>query len=578
MPCRARLCGFGILLAGYLLYAVRADAFSVTVDAPTAVKPLLMQHVYLFREQQLPERRADRFGMMRRTRLQINDLLATEGYFTPEVTFDRSEEVWHVTVTPGPRTTISEVDITFDGEIAGQGDEEIVRAANLKKNWKLKKDMPFRQKDWDNAKATLLDEVSGYRYAAARIVRSRAEIDSEAATARLSILIDSGPTFYLGPLNVTGRKDLPESFVFNYSHLKVGEVYDRDELFTFQRNLQNTPQLGSVIVDIERDPALAAAVPVDVQIVEALPKRVNFGVGVSSDTGYRVQGGYRNVNLMKKAWEWSSAVRMEQKRQSAFSDLFFERDKDGYQNSIGALIEQSDIEDLDQRIYAIGAARSSTRGNIDSKLTLRLQHEILEPKGGERTSTNALTLNWKWTQHAVDNLFDPRNGYVVETQIGGGTDIGIGSQNFVRVLGRFIYYMPVGQRDNLILRAEAGKTFAPSRDGIPQDFLFRVGGSQSVRGYSYNSLGVKDGKATVGGRYMGIVSAEYVHWFEDSDFGMAFFVDSGDAADTRSDFLWHTGVGSGVRWRSPAGPLAVDLAWGNRSRQVKLHFGLGIAF
>jgi translocation and assembly module TamA len=137
--------------------------------------------------------------------------------------------------------------------------------------------------------------------------------------------------------------------------------------------------------------------------------------------------------------------------------------------------------------------------------------------------------------------------------------------------------MAVDERDVVIMRGELGITAAESREGVPQDFLFRAGGSQSVRGYAYQSLGVEEGDATVGGRYLGTASAEYVHWFQ-PQWGAAVFVDTGDAADSRGEFELRTGYGAGARWRSPAGPLAVDLAWGHDERRLRLHFGVGIAF
>jgi outer membrane translocation and assembly module TamA len=62
------------------------------------------------------------------------------------------------------------------------------------------------------------------------------------------------------------------------------------------------------------------------------------------------------------------------------------------------------------------------------------------------------------------------------------------------------------------LEHEAGIVWAPARDGIPEDFLFRAGGTRSVRGYAYRSLGVRDGEAVVGGRYLATGTVEYVRW------------------------------------------------------------------
>jgi translocation and assembly module TamA len=127
------------------------------------------------------------------------------------------------------------------------------------------------------------------------------------------------------------------------------------------------------------------------------------------------------------------------------------------------------------------------------------------------------------------------------------------------------------------LRGEAGWTLADSRFGIPQDYLFRTGGTGSVRGYDYLSLGVPEGSAIVGGRYMATASVEYTHWFS-HDWGAAAFVDAGDAVDSLADVRLAVGYGFGARWRSPAGPIAIDLAYGERTGNFNLHFSLAIPF
>ena len=138
-------------------------------------------------------------------------------------------------------------------------------------------------------------------------------------------------------------------------------------------------------------------------------------------------------------------------------------------------------------------------------------------------------------------------------------------------------WWPIGERDTLSLRGEAGYTAATSRFGIPQDYLFRTGGGQTVRGYAYQSLGVREGDAVVGGRALLTGSIEYTHWL-DGPWGAALFVDSGDAADLWRDLKPATGIGAGARWKSPVGPLAFDLARGNRDGRWHPHFALMVAF
>ena len=132
-------------------------------------------------------------------------------------------------------------------------------------------------------------------------------------------------------------------------------------------------------------------------------------------------------------------------------------------------------------------------------------------------------------------------------------------------------YLPVSLRDQVILRSEPGNNWVDDPNKVPNEYLFRTGGVGSVRGYSYQSLGVRQGTATVGSRSLLVGSAEYVRWLNPA-WGGAAFCDIGDAADDLRDVRLARGCGVGARWKTPAGPLAVDLAYGERDKQWRLHF------
>jgi translocation and assembly module TamA len=117
---------------------------------------------------------------------------------------------------------------------------------------------------------------------------------------------------------------------------------------------------------------------------------------------------------------------------------------------------------------------------------------------------------------------------------------------------------------------------ASTREGIPSTFLFRTGGDQTVRGYAFESLGVRRGDAVLGGRYLAIGSVEYTHWFSPV-WGLAAFVDGGNAWDT-GNFEPVFGVGTGVRFRTPIGPVRADVAYGEDVESWRLHFSVGFVF
>jgi translocation and assembly module TamA len=150
-------------------------------------------------------------------------------------------------------------------------------------------------------------------------------------------------------------------------------------------------------------------------------------------------------------------------------------------------------------------------------------------------------------------------------------------EKFIRAYARGIYYRPLGESGSLILRSELGAVFSKEKDGVPSSFLFRAGGDQSVRGYGYQQLGVREGDAIVGGRYLLTASAEYQYWFR-PPWGVAVFYDAGNAGDKFGDLHPKSGYGIGARWRSPVGPINVDVAYGHAVRKARLHFSLGFTF
>ncbi|MDR1855020.1 MAG: BamA/TamA family outer membrane protein [Azoarcus sp.] len=574
--------GLLALALATLAVVARAGEVKVALEAPDEVAPLLKQHVRLLNmaPDSFPDAAPDRAALVRRARAEISDLLATEGYFSPTVRIDRDDATrWKLIVTPGERVTVTAVDISFVGDIATDAGQE-ARRDGLRAGWKLPLKAPFRQADWDDAKNALLDALRGERYPAAKLTTTRADIDSDAAAARLTVAIDSGPAFRLGKLEVSGLETLPVDFVARFNTLNEGDYYKRGDLLKFQEALQGAPQFSVVVVSVDPDPAQAAAAPVRVTVREAQPQRLGFGLGASSNTGYRIETSYRHVNLFSRGWELSSGLRLEQRRQSLYTDLFLPPQHDArIRDSVGVGFERSDLEGLKIHTEAIGVARAHRHDNIESQLTARVQHETIEPDGAERSSYDTLTLNWVWIQRAVDEVLDPRNGYVLEVQLGGGIGLSSQAKNFGRVYGRYQHYFAFGAANAnvLSLRAEGGITIAETRAGIPQDFLFRAGGTQSVRGFAYRSLGVEEGSAIVGGRYLVTGSVEYVRWVKPT-MGLALFVDSGNANDDRELFTYKTGFGLGGRWMSPAGPLAVDIAWGRHERRPRLHFGVAVAF
>ena len=98
-----------------------------------------------------------------------------------------------------------------------------------------------------------------------------------------------------------------------------------------------------------------------------------------------------------------------------------------------------------------------------------------------------------------------------------------------------------------------------------------------MRGYEFESLGIQQGDAIVGGRRLAVGSMEYTHWIGEN-WGAAAFVDIGNAWDEGLSFDPALGYGVGGRFRTPIGPIRADLAYGEKTGQFRIHFSVGYTF
>lgn len=579
---RLSLCLAASALAFVLLCAAAlaqaGEPVRARLDAPAELRPLLAEHLAALRQAFDPADESDRLRLLRLARREAAELLATEGYFAPTVELQVDEPAApSLRVTPGRRALVSALNIEFRGDISAPGTARAARVQALRDGWALTPGRPFRQQDWDAAKQRVLQELLATDYAAATLVDSLAEVDPEQASVALRLVFDSGPAFTLGEIEVLGLEHYDRALIDRYRAFSPGEPYSQERLLALQSALQGTPYFASVLVDIERDPQRAQRAKVSVRVREARSKRLGAGIGFSSNTRFRVEATYSDANLFDRAWLLSGGARLESLRQSAYAEIHFPPTQKDYRDSIGTLVEASDIQNLKTDRYAVGAKRNRTRGRIETELALQAQRETTEPANAPPEEKRALTLNWSWTYRDVDNPLDPTSGYVLNLQIGGATKLLVSDQNFLRGYVRFQRFFSLSEKDLLTLRGEAGLTLSPDRERVPEDFLFRTGGAQSVRGYTYQSLGEQQGDAIVGGRRLLVGSIEYTRWITPK-WGGALFYDAGNAIDTTSDWSLASGYGVGLRWRSPVGPLALDLAWSQRDGTLRPAFSVAIAF
>ena len=573
----------GLPASALPLFALAADAplrYKVDIEAPRELAQGLSEGLRVVRWEQEPNMSALLLDKLIEESLdQVREAAGAEGYFSPRVTseIDRSPDPWLVKIRlePGTPTRVTNIDIRFTGPAAEDPDAGPL-ARRIRQDWRLRAGQVFRQADWDAAKTQALRELSGWRYAAAQIAASRAEIDPATASAKLTVELASGPAFRFGELRVSGLKRYDGAVVTNMSPVHRGELYERDKLDSYQRVLLFSGYFVSAQIGIDTDPARAADAPVTVSVIESNNQSVEAGVGYGTDTGARVNLRYTNHDIFGTTWRQTTQLRYDAKIQDLRFDFDSPPRSDASWNNVFARTQQNNIQNVLTREYSAGFAHNWGFERTPSAAIVSAHHEEQDVPGQETETRHALYFGYRRTLRQTDNPVAPRSGYMGMLEAG-GSPAGLASRNFWRIAGNASMFVPLGRRDDLILRGEMGQVHAGSREGIPSSFLFRTGGDTSVRGYAYQSLGVPVLQAVLGARYMALLSAEVVHWVTE-DWGLAAFLDAGDAWDPQHAFKAAKGYGGGARFRTPIGPIRIDLAYGERNHEYRLHFSVGYTF
>jgi translocation and assembly module TamA len=557
-------------------------SYEVELQAPQAYRLILESNLDLMRWRDNPRVDAEQLRrLIGRAEANVRTIMETLGHYAPQVSVSLDETGVtprvKIGVAPGKPVEVGRVHLEFRGAISQSLDTEEPRVDTLRENWSLQTGEVFRHAAWEDAKRSTLRSLVARRYPRARIVSSRATVDPAAREAALELVIDSGPVYRFGALSIEGLTRYPASIIENLNPVKPGNVYSQEALFSLQSVLQDTGYFDSVTVEVDTANAAPDRLPVKVTVIEKKTRRLGFGIGVSTDTGVRGQVEYEDSNFFGGGQRLTLGLKAHAKEQKATASLAFPVRADGTRDSIATEYAQTDIQGERTEKFGLGLRRAWVSGRIEHIAGLDFKTETLRLSGAEPENSHTLVPNYAWTWRAIDSPVMPQRGHILRLQIGAASEALLSTQDFVRGYGKWNGFFPVGSSSTLVLRAEVGALLSDLRDGIPSDYLFRTGGDQSVRGYAYQSLGVQEGAAITGGRVLGVASAEFVRWLTPK-WGAAVFYDAGDAADSWREFSAKHGYGVGARWRSPVGPVSLDIAYGQDVGKLRLHFSLGVAF
>ncbi len=576
--------------------AASAAGVAIQVQAPTALRELLERHLDLVRLGRAAPADVDDSEWARlidATPAQVRQLLQTEGYFAPDVRLQRitaadglRTESVRLIVNPGAQARVGRITLEVQGELAeGTEKNEDYAAgvlARVKTSFALQSGAAFRNDSWASAKNETLLALRAAGYATASWAGTSADVDVAANTVRLFMVADSGPLFRLGTLDIEGLVQHDVQTVRNLALARVGTPLTESLLLDFQERLLKAGLFDSASVMLDTDPEQAGSATVFVRLREAALQVYTAGVGFSANTGARTSLEHIYRRVFGFAATARNQFELGDQRRAWEGEIIAHPGPQLYRNLVGGAVEwlQTDSDTVLSQRLRVGRAQDTQR--LARLFFAEAERSQRTAVGAETTSAFAISGNFHGGWRNLDNIILPTRGATLQVELGLGRAHGSDSLSgyFTRTYGRVVGYMPLGEHWFGQARLELGQVFLPNGVRVPDSKLFRAGGDESVRGYSFRSLGPEVNGAVGGGFSLATASVEFARPISaqlPSVWGAAF-IDAGSAANSFGQLRLVYGTGVGIRWRSPVGPLRLDWAYGSATRAGRFHFSVGIAF
>lgn len=505
----------------------------------------------------------------------LRQALQALGYYDIEInkSLDWTDECWRAqfNIATGEPVRLDTVEVRVDGEpLVQTGLPESVTADRPVTGQVLNHGAYRRFKNG------LLQHMSGRGYFESEFSRSEVVVNPDAHSADLYLHLDRGPRYRYGDITYTDGI-LRESLLRQYTGIETGEYYDAAEINELYESLNGSNYFGSVSVRTDPLDEAGDTVPVDVQLTPGKRRRYSIGLGLTTDTGPQAKATYTNSRRNDRGHQLEA--RLFGSNVSSEASVAYrwplQNPRTDWMNVIAGL-QHEDTDTSKNDTFKLGLLR--TRKFADDWLWTRYVDYAYEDFtiGQQQDVSELVILGVTFESVVGREIRRVEGGRRLAFDLRGATDALISDTNFLQLLVTGKWLTSLNPKTRLILRGKAGATVKDALSELPVSVRYFAGGDHSVRGYDFKDLGPLDENGDViGGGYL-LEGTLEVDRLIRGNWAVAAFVDSGSAFNNlEPDFS--TGVGFGVRWYSPVGPVRLDFAFplDDPDRNFRLHIVLG---
>jgi translocation and assembly module TamA len=508
-------------------------------------------------------------------RQEVRLALEAFGYYEPtiEATLAFSQDCWEArfAVQTGERVMLQDVRIELRGD--AQTDAAF---AELVAESTLQQMRPLVHRDYDALKQALRALAIERGYRDAQFAEASIDVYPDERIANISVVYDSGRRYRFGAIELD-EGYLDSDLLSSYVNVAPGAYYDSRRLAEGRLELINSGYFDAVSIEPGLPDRERLEIPVTIRLTPSARAQISYGVGFSTDTGPRFRFG-RSIRRLNAAGHQLNVnglfspvvVEVSANYRLPYGDPRSE----WISLDVGGIREETDT--ATSRSLQIGARRVVTRSSIWTRTDLLAllveDFDIASQSGRSRLFTPGA----EWVRLQADDAIRPDRGSRIQFELRGASDSLGSDTDFVQLTltGKWIW--PVLRTSRLLVRAEAGRIWFDTFTDLPPSVRYFAGGDYSVRGYDFETLGpVNELGEVIGGSRLFTASVEFEKQLKPA-WSMAVFSDVGNAfSDSHADL--YASFGLGARWRSPLGPVRIDIAkpLDGVDQGLRLHVTLG---
>jgi translocation and assembly module TamA len=518
--------------------------------------------------------------LQRRIVAETRQALEPLGYYEPEISYEvqnAGDKLWRVTIhiEPGRPVRLSEVTI----DVIGPGkDDRAIR--ELLAAEEIKPGLRLNHGTYDRVKGSLVRAAKNEGYLDAKLTKHDLVIDRTERRANVDLQADTGERYSFGEIDIA-QDVITDEAMRRLLRMKPGDPYTLDTLLRTQYVLDDTQYFS--VVDLESgDPDRdARTVPVTVSAEPSRKHRYAASVGYGTDTRVRGKFSWDNRRVNKDGHKFKlellgSAIVKDLTGRYVVPVMDIALEKLEFTGTV----REEELGDTFSQQAAVSAGLTQVLGRWQRVLQMRLSNETTTEADGTASTNFYVLPSISYSTMPSYIVGGRKRPYFFSAELRGSPETLGSDASFLQLRMQGERVFDLGELWHLHLRSEVGISRIAATSDLPASQRFFAGGEGSVRGFALNELSPRDDQGrTVGGRNLATGTVEIVRDLP-RNFGVAAFVDAGNAFDDFSEPLLEYSAGIGVRYSIAVASFGVDVAQAlsESGRTPRLHLYIATQF